>query len=524
MTRLLLAGVAAVLMGVAAEVSQTSSRLQIQIPTELFRPAGYAHQEALFGIPHYGGAIAQRLVYPGNYTDPYTLCSDSEADKFVNPAQPFILLVDRGGQDCTFVSKVRRAQHLGAAGVIIVDDRCICGDGACASAVACQPVEPIMADDGSGADITIPSFLMTKMDGNIIKSHLQANQFIQAEMTWSLPAPDDRVEWSLWTSAQDSAATAFKAEFRDVVTALGTHAYFTPHYIVYDGEEYGCRDDTNHCGNLCTNAGRYCNPDPDFDRDSGLSGADIIQETLRQKCIWLHYGGDKASKGEQGIGERWWTYVQTFSKKCGMGKFVDSSCISRAMSEAKINEKTINKCMDESGGLQGDIDNTLLSEELKEKANKSIVVIPTVYVNNVVERGGITAASVLTTICSGYAGGTEPKVCSCAGQGSSTAVKLCVRNGGKPPGGGGASGASTILGSVFAAMLVMGAAGFLYYRKSQEAMRDQVRGILAEYMPLDDMDAPGSNARVPFISHHGAGNGNAGNGGGYAAPKDTRLV
>ena len=38
---------------------------------------------------------------------------------------PFILMVDRG--DCTFVTKVRHAQHAGAAGVIVADDICVCG-------------------------------------------------------------------------------------------------------------------------------------------------------------------------------------------------------------------------------------------------------------------------------------------------------------------------------------------------------------------------------------------------------------
>ena len=32
----------------------------------------------------------------------------------------------------------------------------------------------------------------------------------------------------------------------------------------------------------------------------------------------------------------------------------------------------------------------------------------------------------------------------------------------------------------------MGGGGFWYYRRTQNAMRAQVRNILAEYMPLDD--------------------------------------
>ena len=50
------------------------------------------------------------------------------------------------------------------------------------------------------------SFLMKKMDAEKIKSRLEDGLNVQAEMTWSLPAPDDRVEWSLWTSAMDTSA------------------------------------------------------------------------------------------------------------------------------------------------------------------------------------------------------------------------------------------------------------------------------------------------------------------------------
>ena len=51
-------------------------------------------------------------------------------------------------------------------------------------------------------------------------------------MTWSLPTPDDRVEWSLWTSANDSSSAALKEEFKETMTALGQHQYFTPYYQV----------------------------------------------------------------------------------------------------------------------------------------------------------------------------------------------------------------------------------------------------------------------------------------------------
>ena len=35
----------------------------VQIPRDLFKPEGYSHKEALFGIPVYGGFIAEKLYY-----------------------------------------------------------------------------------------------------------------------------------------------------------------------------------------------------------------------------------------------------------------------------------------------------------------------------------------------------------------------------------------------------------------------------------------------------------------------------
>lgn len=42
-----------------------------------------------------------------------------------------------------------------------------------------------MADDGSGADITIPSFLLYKPDADAIKAKLRETDFVQVGRSWS---------------------------------------------------------------------------------------------------------------------------------------------------------------------------------------------------------------------------------------------------------------------------------------------------------------------------------------------------
>lgn len=39
--------------------------------------------------------------------------------------------------------------------------------------------------------------------------------------------------------------------------------------------------------------------DPDFDTKAGVSGADVVKESLRQKCIWNIYGGENADLEDQ---------------------------------------------------------------------------------------------------------------------------------------------------------------------------------------------------------------------------------
>lgn len=120
---------------------------------------------------------------------------------------------------------------------------------------------------------------------------------------------------------------------------------------------------------------RYCMPDPDRDPYHGFSGRDIIVENLRQKCIWNHYGGDKAvdQRTQEGVGLKWWHYVREFNNECSVtGLFTDQACISKVMKTVGIEERVIRQCMDDSGGVDNDVDNQILDMELQEKVGREV--------------------------------------------------------------------------------------------------------------------------------------------------------
>lgn len=250
-------------------LDNVSSRLQVEIPRTLFRDEGYDHREALFGEPPYGGAIAEKVIYADSDLCDSNVdvhkgfpCTTYDADgKCSAWSGRFILMVDRG--TCHFVTKALNAQNAGAAGVIIADNQCQCSAvsaGTCTNTegVPCESFEPIMADDGNGGAVSIPSFLMLKQDAEPVIATLKRNEVVQMKMSWQMPSPDDRVEWDLWSTPSETVSQHFQSSFMDKAIALGSHAFFTPHYYIYDGIANGCHGTSTPCGNLCINQVSVC--------------------------------------------------------------------------------------------------------------------------------------------------------------------------------------------------------------------------------------------------------------------------
>lgn len=330
----------------------------IQVPQHLSKPGGYEHIKASFGTFPDGGTIQQPLHYDRiNWCDPKYDASIG----FVPWQPPFILMVDRQQQQqggpCTFVQKVRNAQRAGAAAVLIADDTCLCSRKDCVIAdKPCQSTLPSLADDGSGGDVTIPSFLLYEEDASELKVALRKHEIVTVSIAFDnapKAASGARVEYKLWTPPSNPHLWAFLYNFGSIAQALGKHAVFEPHVYIYDGEKVGCTP-PGDCSTLCTNGGRYCAPDPDGVRFEGVSGADVVKESLRQICIWKRYGA------EDGLGKQWWDYVQEFLLTCAGEEFISETCISHSIRHAGIDPELIRKCMEDSGGVEADGPNPLV--------------------------------------------------------------------------------------------------------------------------------------------------------------------
>ena len=110
------------------------------------------------------------------------------------------MLLDRG--NCSFVTKVRNAERAGASLVVVIDDR------------QEDIKNVIMGDDGTGTGIRIPSMLIGKDSGKVLKDFAvtsDSKATLSAEFV--LANPNNYAEVELWYSSNNVLALDFIKEF-----------------------------------------------------------------------------------------------------------------------------------------------------------------------------------------------------------------------------------------------------------------------------------------------------------------------
>jgi hypothetical protein len=376
------------------------------------------HQLALFGRPKFGsGLVAALALAPDTNRDAcqaldqLTLQSAlASAGITTSPgtdgddSEPFALLVARG--QCHFVNKARHAQAAGAAAVVVYDT----GDDSAKL--------PVLADDGTGGDIRIPSLLIHHKDAQGLITQLEHQVKTIVAIRWDVPHPDDRVEVSLWFSSRSSPSLQeFIANFRTVIQALGQSVLFTPQYDIHVGSAWGCARENGdgagptHCPDLCAYHEQFCTYDPERNNTIGLDGKDVVEETVRQLCVYEHVQTTTNSS------VLYWDYLARFNTNCSAPE-ATSKQFNKACSEAVQRElglpESVAACAESEATAT-----RLLQKQVDALREFHVIDFPEWSVNGIPMFGSITCDSPISLatctplhmICAGFADGRQPAAC-----------------------------------------------------------------------------------------------------------------
>lgn len=120
------------------------------------------------------------------------------------------------------MTKVRNAERAGASLVVVIDDR------------EENITNVIMGDDGTGTGIRIPSMLIGKDTGKILKDFTVTTDLaatLSAEFT--MQNPENFASLEFWYSSNNVLALDFIKEFDHYIHDLADYIEFTPRFVTW---------------------------------------------------------------------------------------------------------------------------------------------------------------------------------------------------------------------------------------------------------------------------------------------------
>jgi hypothetical protein len=310
--------------------------------------------------------------------------NEEKTDKFP------ILLIRRGG--CSFTTKVRNAQNVGASMVFIADNKH-------------ENIHSIiMADDGTGNDIVIPSAMINYEDGNIIINYMKENknELIIVDANFGVIETenenDKNVTFEFFFSSSEIRAYEFLKNISEYLSDFGSQILFIPHYVTHRSPFY----DSNSQKPIenCVSFGKYCY----FPKETTVEkdGRNIVIEDVRQKCMYnLSVMKNKISN--------YFKYMNSFYENClnvEDNKRINEECSQIALVNAGFTQDYLNNCVKESFysnkyNLKEMIenDNSLLSNDYRIQNDYIITTFPAVSINKKSINGAIKESVVISKIC-----------------------------------------------------------------------------------------------------------------------------
>ena len=339
--------------------------------------------------------------------------------------------MDEAHQPCSFTTKAMNAQKAGADAVLIASYT---------EKLYMAVVKESDAEYKKARHVTATVGMIRASAAQALTQQIADGKKLLMQLDWTSVFPRTKiVEWELWDSSEDNCGTKcemeqeFTSEFAPIARSLemGEWTHFAPHYLTWlcpAGYET-----SQDCKTQCIHNGRYCYPDPEEDFTTGYNGRDVVQENLRQLCLFKQAKEDKKPW-------LWWDYLNAFRDQCTMGsKKYDEECAERIFLSVGGG--------DLDGGVEawrecfksedGDVPNPVLEAEQvaqigdKTTGSSDIVILPAIRINNKHFVGQINALNVLSGLCTAFDAedySEKPDLCKCTGSLDKDEFKSCVKN------------------------------------------------------------------------------------------------
>jgi hypothetical protein len=365
------------------------ARLQINEPlaiSQSFTNGNIDFNLGTFGDIPYGLNMYGKIYYDADNKDSEMACKDLKTIKIeqnlfsLNDGYPIVML-DRGS--CSFVTKTRNAQKIGARAVIVVNNND-------------DYIHDIYAiDDGTGSDINIPMMLISQADGEKLKQFFRneeyKNQELKVLMKFELKKSDNINFEIIWSSTNLEIYNLL-ADLNEILDSFPDRSFhFYPIYYMQSHPNYVPKfrlqagDVQPEINSLdCYSNGHYCNFFDSEGHDLNVhSGHTVLLEDLRQICIFK----ERTQKNVTEFIE----YTSSFYQNClniTTPEF-NNDCSKKAMKSIGYTDekiKGIDECIGNSFHNAPEHDwykseNTLLHKEKKFLRRQHVIINPSIIVN-----------------------------------------------------------------------------------------------------------------------------------------------
>merc|ERR1740121_1259415 len=265
----------------------------------------------------------------------------------------------------------------------------------------------VLTDDGYGELVNIPSVFVAKEDGKELIDALRQGFPVIVELEWRLPR-DHVVRFDWWMSSASVQSYKLLKEFAPKRRALNDVMNFQPHYAVFSVEGNNGAMMSNLCLDSAT--AEFCAEDPDG--PGPITGANVLHENVRQRCIHEIHKiplespySLRAGHGTAGVhfAEKFWAYVEKFIDRCPLDGTSPEhrfglQCSVKLMQEVGIDQTVVDQCV---------LENT--TRYLKEERNNQAWSPRALRINGWRYNGMLDADLIARAICSGFT--QQPKAC-----------------------------------------------------------------------------------------------------------------